>query len=177
MRRINLKGIAGVVAIHGKRRHQHGAVDTDGVHRGHHLVAGNLRRAVENTGPGASRVVALVSVDLGIQCRHDLNPPRNLCRLRRYAAHSGGSRAALEAWAPTSSNAKRDFPLADQLGDKSDRRQPVPAPPQPCRSRVGVRRGGGTEEDRSKDTEMPDGYRRRCPAFASKSSNGRCRWS
>jgi hypothetical protein len=72
MRRINLKGIAGVVAIHGKRRHQHGAVDTDGVHRGHHLVAGNLRRAVENAGPRASRMVALVSMNLGIQCRHDL---------------------------------------------------------------------------------------------------------
>jgi hypothetical protein len=51
---------------------QYGAVDADGVHRGHHLAAGNLGRALEKPGPEPSRVVALVSVNLGIQRRHDL---------------------------------------------------------------------------------------------------------
>jgi hypothetical protein len=31
--------------------------DADGVHRGHHLVAGDLRRSVESTEPRAARVM------------------------------------------------------------------------------------------------------------------------
>ena len=51
-----------------------GAVDSDGVHRGHHLVAGDLRWAMEHARPRASRVVAFIGVNLGIQSRHD-SPP------------------------------------------------------------------------------------------------------
>src|SRR5260370_11940593 len=97
MRRINVKRVAGVVAIHAEGRPQHGAVDTDRVHGGHHLVAGNLRRTVEDAGPGASRVVAFVGVNLGIQCRHDLPSPEPMsfrtlrCVLPRF-------KAALKAW-------------------------------------------------------------------------------
>ncbi len=80
MRGVNREGVAGVVAIHRKRRHQHGAVDTDGVHRGHHLVAGDLRRALQNAGPGAARMVAFVGVNLGIQCRHDVLPSSESAR-------------------------------------------------------------------------------------------------
>ena len=66
MRSVDLNGIAGVIAIHAERRDQHGAVDADRVHRGRHLVAGNLRWPVERGGPGAARVVAFVGVNLGI---------------------------------------------------------------------------------------------------------------
>ena len=66
MSRINLNCIARVVAIHAKGRDQHGAVDPDRIHRGHHLVAGHLRRTIESPDPRAARVVALVGMDLGI---------------------------------------------------------------------------------------------------------------
>jgi hypothetical protein len=71
MRAIDFQSIAGVIAIHAERRDQYRAVDADGVHGGRHLVAGNLRRPVESADPGASRVVAFVGVNLGIQCRRD----------------------------------------------------------------------------------------------------------
>jgi hypothetical protein len=66
MRRVNLKGIAGVVAVHAERRDQHGAVDTDRVHSGHHLIAGDLSRPIESADPRAAWVVAFVGVNLGI---------------------------------------------------------------------------------------------------------------
>ena len=66
MSRINLNCIARVIAIHAKRRDQHRAVDPDRIHRGHHLVAGHLRRTIESPDPRAARVVAFVGMDLGI---------------------------------------------------------------------------------------------------------------
>jgi hypothetical protein len=76
MRREDLKGIAGVTAIHAERRDQYGTVDADRVHRGHHLVAGDLRRPVQCADPGAARVVAFIGVNLGIEYRHSFRPSR-----------------------------------------------------------------------------------------------------
>ena len=66
MGRVDLYGVAGVVAVHAERRDQYRAVDADGVHGRHHLVAGNLGRAVEGADPRPARVVALVGVNLGV---------------------------------------------------------------------------------------------------------------
>jgi hypothetical protein len=71
MRRVHLEGIGGVVAVHGKRRHQQRAVNTDGVHGSHHVVTCDVWRAGENGGPGAARVVAFVGVHLSIYGHHD----------------------------------------------------------------------------------------------------------
>ena len=51
---------------------QYRAVDTDGVHGGRHLVAGDLGWSVESADPRAAGVIAFVGVNLRIQCRHDL---------------------------------------------------------------------------------------------------------
>ena len=52
--------------LHGETNTEYRAVGADGVHGGHHLGAGNLRRPVERADPGAARVVAFVGVNLGI---------------------------------------------------------------------------------------------------------------
>jgi hypothetical protein len=72
MRSVDLFGVAGVIAIHRKRRDQDLGVDADGVHRGHDLVAGLLRRSIESAGPGAPRMIALIGVDLSVDRRHIL---------------------------------------------------------------------------------------------------------
>ena len=64
-----------------ERRHQQRAVDTDGVHGCHHVVAGDLRRSAQNAGPGSARMIAFVGVHLGIDCQHGFQsftdePPR-----------------------------------------------------------------------------------------------------
>jgi hypothetical protein len=66
VRCVNLFGVAGVVAIHAERRHQNRAVDADGVHGCHHLVAGDLRRPVESADPGAARTIAFIGVHLSV---------------------------------------------------------------------------------------------------------------
>jgi hypothetical protein len=66
MRGVNLEGVAGVVAVHAEWGDQYRAVDTNGIHSGHHLVAGNLRGPVKGADPGPARVVAFVSVNLGV---------------------------------------------------------------------------------------------------------------
>jgi hypothetical protein len=71
---VNVEGVAGVIAVHGKRRNQERPVDADGVHGGHHVVTRDLRRAVESGGPGSARVVAFIGVYLGIYCDHDFQP-------------------------------------------------------------------------------------------------------
>jgi hypothetical protein len=70
MRRVDLEGVAGVVAVHAEGRDQYGAVDADRVDCGHHLVAGDLCRPVERAHPRAARVVAFIGVNLGVQYRH-----------------------------------------------------------------------------------------------------------
>ena len=72
VRRVNLERIARVETVHAERRDQDRAIDAGGIHRGHHLVAGDLRRPVESADPGAAGVVAFVGVNLCIQYRHDL---------------------------------------------------------------------------------------------------------
>ncbi len=66
MRRVDLLGIAGILAVHAERRHPHRAVDADGVHRRRHLVAGDFGRVLEGAGPKAGRAVAFLGVNLGI---------------------------------------------------------------------------------------------------------------
>ena len=53
-------------------RDQHRAVHPDGVHRGHHVVARDLRRAGQDAGPGAARMVAFIGVHLRINDHHDV---------------------------------------------------------------------------------------------------------
>src|SRR5207248_6758825 len=69
---VDLECIAGVVAVHSEGRDQHRAVYPNGVHRGHHVVARDLRRASQDTGPGATRMVAFIGVHLRIDCYHDV---------------------------------------------------------------------------------------------------------
>src|SRR6266702_8951703 len=68
---VDLERIAGVVAVHRKGRDQHRAVHPDSVHRGHHVVARDLRRAGQDAGPGATRMVAFIGVHLRIYDHHD----------------------------------------------------------------------------------------------------------
>ena len=82
MRRVDLYRVAGVVAIHGERRDQHRAVDADRIHRGHHVVAGDLGRTVENADPRPARMVAFIGVHLGIDVGMTSNPSRCLILAR-----------------------------------------------------------------------------------------------
>ena len=75
MRGMDLEGVARVVAVHGERRDQQRAVDADGVHRRHHVVARDLGRAVKNRGPRPARMVAFVGVNLDIDRQHATPPP------------------------------------------------------------------------------------------------------
>jgi len=68
---VDLERIAGVVAVHREGRDQHRAVHPNGVHRGHHGVARDLRRAGQDAGPGAARMVAFIGVHLRIYDHHD----------------------------------------------------------------------------------------------------------
>ena len=70
MRRVNLKRVAGVVAIHRERRDQQRAVDTDSVHGGHHVVARDLGRTMQKASPGTPRMVAFIGVNLSIYRDH-----------------------------------------------------------------------------------------------------------
>lgn len=63
---MDFDGVAGVVAIHREGRDQQRAVDPDAIHCSHHVIPGDLRRAVENGSPGPPRVVAFVGMHLGI---------------------------------------------------------------------------------------------------------------
>src|SRR6516165_9301538 len=83
MRRVNLKRVTGVVAIHAERRNQYRAINPDLVHGSHHLVAGDLSRPVEGPDPRAARVVAFVGVNLGIQCWHDFQPSTEPILIRK----------------------------------------------------------------------------------------------
>src|SRR5205823_12736682 len=69
---VDLDRIAGVVAVHGEGPDQHRAVHPDSVHRGHHGVARDLRRAGQDAGPGAARMVAFIGVHLRIDYHHDV---------------------------------------------------------------------------------------------------------
>ena len=91
MRRVDLFGVAGVVAIHAEWRHQNGAVDADGVHGCHHLVAGDLGRADERPEPGPVRMVAFVGMHLGVDGQHDFGL-------------SDGAVAGKNLWDPTHRN-------------------------------------------------------------------------
>src|SRR5215467_2025545 len=71
---MDFDGVASVVAVHGERRDQQRAVNTDGVHGGHHVVAGDLWRPVESCEPRAARVIAFVSVHLGVYRQHRSRP-------------------------------------------------------------------------------------------------------
>jgi hypothetical protein len=75
MRRVDGQGVARVIAIHGKRRDQQRTVDTDGVHRSHHVVTRDLGRTMQKTNPGPARVIAFIRVNLGIDCEHDVPSP------------------------------------------------------------------------------------------------------
>ena len=71
---MNGDGVAGIVTVHGKRRHQHCAVDADRVHRGYHLIARDVGWASQDGGPGAAGVIVLIRMHLGIDCCHDFQP-------------------------------------------------------------------------------------------------------
>ena len=55
---VHLERIARVVAVHRERRHQDRAIDADGVHRGHHLVARHLRGPDQHAVPRPPGVIA-----------------------------------------------------------------------------------------------------------------------
>ena len=74
MRLVDLERVARVEAIHGIGRDQQRPIDAHGIHRGHHVVARDLRRPVEMTGPGTAGMVALVAMDLGVDDRHEALP-------------------------------------------------------------------------------------------------------
>src|SRR5262245_44447503 len=65
--------ITRVVAVQGKGGDEDRAVDTDPVHRRHHLVTRNVSGPVRHTEPGALWSVRLISVNLGIDDRHRAN--------------------------------------------------------------------------------------------------------
>ena len=71
---VDLDRVARIEAVHGVGGDQQGPVDADRVHRGDHVVAGDLRGAGENPRPGAARAVALVGMDLGVDGRHGAHP-------------------------------------------------------------------------------------------------------
>ena len=68
---VDFERIAGVVAVHRKWRDQYRAIDIDGVHRGHHVVARDLRRAGQDAGPGTTRMIAFIGVHLRINDHHN----------------------------------------------------------------------------------------------------------
>jgi hypothetical protein len=80
MRLAYLDGVAGVVAVRHERRDQQCAIDTDRVHRRHHVVAGDLLRAGLNRGPGPARMIAFVGVHLGVDCWHSYSLLPGRCR-------------------------------------------------------------------------------------------------
>jgi hypothetical protein len=71
------------IAVHGKGRDEDRAVDTDLVHRRHHLVTGHVIGPVRHSVPGSLWIVRLVSVDLGIDDRH----PGSSSNLERRVQH------------------------------------------------------------------------------------------
>ena len=69
-----LDRIAGVVPVHGKGGDEDGAVDAYLVHGRHHLVTCDVIGPVRHAVPGSLRSVRLISVDLGIDDRHEEAP-------------------------------------------------------------------------------------------------------
>ena len=63
---VHLEGIARVVAVHRKWRHQDGAVDADSVHCSYHLVARDLRWPRQYGVPRPARAIALVGMHLRV---------------------------------------------------------------------------------------------------------------
>jgi hypothetical protein len=72
---VYVERIAAVEAVHRIGRDEQRAINPDLVHRGDHLIAGDLRRPVKAADPGAAGMIAFVSVHLGIDRRHRLVPP------------------------------------------------------------------------------------------------------
>ena len=67
---VHLDRVARVVAVHGERRDQQCAIDADGIHRRHHVVARDFGGPVQDGGPGPAGVIALVGVHLGVDDGH-----------------------------------------------------------------------------------------------------------
>jgi hypothetical protein len=67
---LHLERIARVVLVERKGRDENRPVDADPVHRGDHLVAGDVGRPVRHAVPGALGRVRFVSVDLRVDDRH-----------------------------------------------------------------------------------------------------------
>jgi hypothetical protein len=70
--------VARIVAVHGEYRGQQPAIDADGIHGLYHVGARDFRRAGENLGPWAARMIAFVAMNLGIYRHHEIRPPRPL---------------------------------------------------------------------------------------------------
>ena len=66
---MHLAGVAAVVAVHAERGNQEGAIDANGIHGRHHVVARHLRRPNERSGPRPFGTVALVGVNLAVDDR------------------------------------------------------------------------------------------------------------
>jgi len=69
-----LDRIARVVAVHREHRDEQSAIDPDGVHRPHHVVAGDLLGAGQRCGPRPAGMIPLVGVYLRIDRRHGVYP-------------------------------------------------------------------------------------------------------
>src|SRR5215510_5200681 len=82
---VDLEGIAGVVAIQSKGRHQQRPSDADGVHRDHHVIAGDLRRPRQEAAPRTLRPIPLVGMDLGVN-RGSLRGHRT-CSFPRFSEY------------------------------------------------------------------------------------------
>ena len=83
--RVDLKSIAGVVAVQGKGRDEYGSVNPHGIHCRHHIVAGNLLRSLEVSSPGAFRCVSQIGMHLAVDgqilSRHYFFPPQIMVSL------------------------------------------------------------------------------------------------
>ena len=97
--------VAGVIAVHRKRRDEDRAVDADLVHRRHHLVAGDVSGPVRHPEPGPLRRVRLIGMDLGIDDRWG-------ARLRFGSAPRSSAGPAAASAAPACSTLRRSISLS-----------------------------------------------------------------
>jgi hypothetical protein len=67
---LHFRGIAGVVAVHGKGGDEDRTVDADFVHRRHHLVTRDVIGPVRHTVPRSLRSVRLIGMDLRVDNNH-----------------------------------------------------------------------------------------------------------
>src|SRR6185437_13319369 len=56
-------------------RHQQRTINADGIHRGHHVVAGNVLGTAQGAHPRTTGMIALIRMNLGINRQHHALQP------------------------------------------------------------------------------------------------------